>query len=125
MALGATVIEKHFTLDRNLEGPDHKASLEPQELKQMVVGIRNIEKAISGSGQKEVSKSERKNLKIARKSLFIGAELKKGQTMSDEHLIVLRPGNGLSPMKWKEVVGKKVKKDLSLGHLLTFEDLEI
>lgn len=104
-ALGATVIEKHFTLDRNLPGPDHRASLEPLELKAMVDGIRNIEKAISGSGKKEPSKSELKNRPIARKSIVAIAEIKKGETLSEKNIGIKRPGTGISPMDWDLVVG--------------------
>lgn len=104
-ALGATVIEKHFTLDRNLPGPDHRASLEPLELKAMVDGIRNIETAISGSGKKEPSKSELKNRPIARKSIVAIAEIKKGETLSEKNIGIKRPGTGISPMDWDLVVG--------------------
>lgn len=104
VALGATVIEKHFTLDRNMEGPDHKASLEPAELKQMVSSIRNIEQAL-GTEHKEISASERKNIKIARKSIVAACEIKKGERLTEENLTVKRPGSGISPMCWKEVVG--------------------
>jgi N-acetylneuraminate synthase len=123
VALGACVIEKHFTLDKTMEGPDHKASLEPQELKNMVLAIRNIEKAISGSGFKEPSESEMKNLAIARKSIHIKKSLEKGHVLTNDDLEALRPGLGLSPMLWDEVVGKSIKHHLEAHHLLSFDDL--
>ena len=118
VALGATVIEKHFTLDKNLPGPDHKASLEPEELKAMVMAIRNIEKAIGGSGLKEVSKSEAKNKPIARKSIVATKTIKKGDLFSAENLTVKRPGTGISPMQWDEVIGKTAKKDFKEDDLI-------
>lgn len=110
VALGASVIEKHFTLDRNMEGPDHKASLEPNELKAMVSAIRNIEKAL-GSSQKTVSDSERKNIAIARKSIVAACPIKKGELLTENNLTVKRPGTGISPMRWEEVIGTKAVKD--------------
>lgn len=107
VALDATVIEKHFTLDRNMEGPDHKASLEPVELKAMVSAIRNIEKAVGGDGTKHISDSERKNIAIARKSIIAAKDIKKGELLTEENLTVKRPGTGLSPMRWEEVIGTK------------------
>ena len=118
VALGATVIEKHFTLDKTLPGPDHKASLEPEELKAMVMAIRNIEKAIGGSGLKEVSKSEAKNKPIARKSIVATKTIKKGDLFSVENLTVKRPGTGISPMKWDNVIGKTAKKDFEEDDLI-------
>ena len=118
VALGATVIEKHFTLDKTLPGPDHKASLEPEELKAMVMAIRNIEKAIGGSGLKEVSKSEAKNKAIARKSIVATKTIKKGDMFSAENLTVKRPGTGISPMQWDEVIGKTAKKDFEEDDLI-------
>lgn len=118
VALGATVIEKHFTLDKTLPGPDHKASLEPEELKAMVIAIRNIEKAIGGSGLKEVSKSEVKNKPIARKSIVATKTIKKGDLFSAENLTVKRPGTGISPMQWDEVIGKTAKKDFEEDDLI-------
>ena len=112
VAMGATVIEKHFTLDRNMEGPDHKASLEPNELKKMVESIRNIEQAL-GSGHKTVSDSEKKNIEIARKSIVAAKDIAKGEILSEENLTVKRPGNGISPMRWNEVVGKTAIRDFS------------
>lgn len=118
VALGATVIEKHFTLDRNMEGPDHKASLEPDELKAMVSAIRNIEKAVGGDGTKHVSESERKNIAIARKSIVAACDIKAGETFTEENLTVKRPGNGISPMRWEEIVGQKAKKDFNEDELI-------
>lgn len=112
VALGATVIEKHFTLDKNMEGPDHKASLEPDELKAMVSAIRNIEQAL-GTGHKQISASERKNIQIARKSIVAACDIKKGELFTEENLTVKRPGNGISPMRWKEVVGTVATRDYS------------
>lgn len=118
VALGATVIEKHFTLDKTLPGPDHKASLEPNELKAMVTAIRNIEKAIGGSGLKEVSASEEKNKPIARRSIVAATNIAKGDIFTEENLIVKRPGTGISPMLWNEVIGKKAKKDFQEDELI-------
>lgn len=118
VALGATVIEKHFTLDKTLPGPDHKASLEPDELKAMVSAIRNIEKAIDGSGLKEVSKSEEKNKPIARKSIVAATNIKKGEIFTPKNLTVKRPGTGISPMQWDEVIGKEAKRDFQEDELI-------
>lgn len=104
VALGATVIEKHFTLDRNMEGPDHKASLEPDELKKMVNSIRHIEQAL-GNGHKGISASERKNIEIARKSIVAACDIRKGELLTEENLTVKRPGTGISPMRWNEIIG--------------------
>ncbi|MCZ2845033.1 MAG: N-acetylneuraminate synthase [Candidatus Bathyarchaeota archaeon] len=111
VAMGAKFIEKHFTLDRNLPGPDHRASLEPEELKNMVLAIRNIEKAISGSGLKEPSSSEMKNKPVARKSIVALRAIKKGETFTKENLTVKRPGTGTSPMFWDSIIGKRAEKD--------------
>ncbi|MDF3027326.1 MAG: N-acetylneuraminate synthase [Fluviicola sp.] len=124
VALGAKVIEKHFTLDRRMEGPDHAASLEPDELKQMVRSIRNVEEAISGSGHKEPSPSEMKNIQIARKSIHIAASVPKGHVLKEGDLLILRPGTGISPMKINKIIGRKVKRDLTGGELLNEDDLE-
>jgi len=124
VALGAVIIEKHFTLDRNMEGPDHGASLEPAELKAMVSAIRNIEKAISGSGVKTASLSETKNKAIARKSIHLAREVKAGVPITEADLIALRPGSGISPMEWDNIVGKRVTVDLPEGHLLQWTDLK-
>lgn len=110
VAMGACVIEKHFTLDRNMEGPDHKASLEPNELKKMVESIRNIESAL-GTGHKVVSPSEKKNIEIARKSIVAARDIAKGEILSENNLTVKRPGNGISPMRWNEVIGKTAIRD--------------
>ena len=124
VALGATVIEKHFTLDRNLPGPDHRASLEPSELKAMVKAIRNIELAISGNGVKKPSSSELKNKEIARKSIHTTRDLKKGTILGEEDLIPLRPGDGISPMKWTEIIGKTLVHDLPAFAKLAPEDFQ-
>ena len=118
VALGATVIEKHFTLDRNMEGPDHKASLEPDELKAMVSAIRNIEKAVGGDGTKHVSESEKKNIAIARKSIVAACDIKAGEVFTEQNLTVKRPGNGVSPMRWEEIIGLKAKRDFSEDELI-------
>lgn len=118
VVLGATVIEKHFTLDKNLPGPDHKASLEPNELKAMVSAIRNIEKAIEGSGVKEPSKSELKNKTIARRSIVANKKILKGEIFTEENLIVKRPGTGISPMRWKEIIGQKAIRDFEEDELI-------
>jgi len=117
VALGAEVIEKHFTLDKTMEGPDHKASLEPDELKNMIDAIRNIEKAI-GDGIKKPSKSEVKNKPIARKSLIAVREIKKGELFSEENIGIKRPGNGISPMRWDEVIGKVANQDFVVDDLI-------
>jgi N,N'-diacetyllegionaminate synthase len=123
-ALGATVIEKHFTLDRNLPGPDHLASLEPNELKAMVQAIRNIEKALSGSGIKSPSNSESKNIIVARKSLILNKDLVAGTLITKDVLEIKRPGNGISPMKIKEVIGKELISDLPKEAILQWKDLQ-
>ncbi|MBR2044937.1 MAG: N-acetylneuraminate synthase [Agathobacter sp.] len=110
VALGATVIEKHFTLDRNMEGPDHKASLEPHELKVMVDAIRNIEKCV-GDGIKRRTDSERKNCEIARKSIVAKCDISKGELLTEDNLTVKRPGSGISPMKWYEIIGTYAERD--------------
>lgn len=110
VAMGATVIEKHFTLDRTMEGPDHKASLEPDELKQMVDSIRNIELAL-GTGVKEPAESEKKNIEVARKSIVANRAIKAGEILTEENITTKRPGNGISPMRWKEVLGTVAVKD--------------
>lgn len=117
VSLGATVIEKHFTLDRMMEGPDHKASLEPNELKAMVDGIRNIEVAL-GDGEKRIAESERKNMSIARKSIIAKVNIEKGEVLTEKNLTVKRPGNGISPMNWYQVIGKKAVKDFKEDELI-------
>lgn len=117
VAIGATVIEKHFTLDRNMEGPDHSASIEPDELKAMVSAIRNVEKAI-GTGEKRPVESEKKNIVVARKSIVANRSLKKGEIFTEENLTVKRPGNGISPMNWFEVIGKQAIRDFEEDELI-------
>lgn len=112
VALGATVIEKHFTLDKSLPGPDHKASLDPAELKAMVTAIRNIEKAI-GDGRKCVTASESENKSVARKSIVAARSIKKGELLTDDNLTAKRPGTGLSPMLWPSVVGTVAVADFA------------
>lgn len=123
VAMGAVVIEKHFTLDRNMEGPDHKASLEPDELRSMVHAIRNIEQAM-GNGVKIPCESEMKNIPIARKSIHYNAGLEKGTVLRMEHLIMKRPGTGISPMNYEVVLGKKLRKDVTGDQMVNWEDLE-
>ncbi len=110
VAMGACMIEKHFTLDKTMEGPDHKASLEPHELKAMVESIRNIELAL-GSSVKKPSTSEKPNMKVARKSIVAAKKIKKGEVLSEENLAIKRPGNGISPMRWDEILGTLASKD--------------
>jgi len=117
VALGANVIEKHFTLDKNMEGPDHKASLEPDELKAMVKAIRNIEMAL-GDGVKKASSSEIPNIKIARKSLVAKKDIKKGEAFSEMNLTIKRPGNGISPKRYYEYIGKISTKDYKEDELI-------
>ncbi len=123
VSLGATIIEKHFTLDKSMPGPDHAASLDPLELKQMVKAIRNIEQALSGSGMKEPSFSEQKNIKIARKSIHIAKDLSAGHVLTADDLEMLRPGDGISPMAMDSVIGKGLNKHLPAGYKLTYSDL--
>lgn len=117
VAMGASVIEKHFTLDRTLPGPDHVASLEPDELKRMVDSIRNIEIAI-GHSEKCVSESERKNIAVARKSIVAARDIKRGEILSEDNLTVKRPGNGISPMMWDSVIGQAAPKDFCEDELI-------
>lgn len=117
VAMGAKVIEKHFTLDKNMEGPDHKASLEPNELTNMITAIRNIEKAL-GNGIKQPSESEKKNIEVARKSIFANAFIKRGERFTEKNLICKRPGNGISAIKWEEVVGKVASRDFKEDELI-------
>ncbi|MCQ2084230.1 MAG: N-acetylneuraminate synthase [Bacteroidaceae bacterium] len=117
VAMGATVIEKHFTLDRDMEGPDHKASLEPDELKAMVSAIRNIEQA-AGDGVKKVTDSERGNICVARKSIVAACAIRKGEVFTEENLTVKRPGTGISPMRWAEVLGQISTRDYSEEELI-------
>lgn len=117
VALGAMVIEKHFTLDRNMEGPDHKASLEPDELTAMVSSIRHIEQAL-GSGDKTPSPSEKKNMAVARKSIVAKRTIKAGEEFTEENITVKRPGSGISPMRWLEVLGTKAARDFEEDELI-------
>jgi len=117
VALGATVIEKHFTLDHNMEGPDHKASLEPDELKAMVLSIRHIEQAL-GNGDKTPSPSEKKNITVARKSIVAKTDIKEGDFLSENNITVKRPGTGISPMRWLEVIGTKAVRDFEEDELI-------
>lgn len=117
VAMGACVIEKHFTLDRNMPGPDHKASLEPAELKAMVSAIRNIEMAL-GTGEKTVSVSEQKNMIVARKSIVAKKRIKQGESFSEENITTKRPGSGISPMKWFDVLGTAAIRDFEEDELI-------
>ena len=117
VALGATVIEKHFTLDNNTIGPDHKASLQPDELKKMVESIRNIELSL-GDGRKVVANSEKENMSIARKSIVAKKSIRKGQLLSEENITVKRPGDGISPMKWFDVLGTVAIRDFEEDELI-------
>lgn len=117
VSLGATVIEKHFTLNRNLEGPDHKASLEPEELEVMVNKIRIIEKAL-GDGVKRAAEAEKKNIAIARKSIVAAKDIKKGEILSEDNITTKRPGNGISPMQWFEVLGTEAIRDFGEDELI-------
>lgn len=118
VAMGADVIEKHFTLDKNLPGPDHKASLNPEELTAMVAAIRNVEQAV-GLAHKQVSDSERPNIEIARKSIVAARAIKKGELLSEENITVKRPGNGISPMQWDDVIGTVAQADFDADALIT------
>lgn len=117
VALGASIVEKHFTLDKNLRGPDHKASLEPNELKAMVQGVRQIELAL-GSGKKGISESERENLNIARKSLVAKRAIQKGEIFDETNLTTKRPAGGISAMRFDEFLGKKANKDYERDELI-------
>jgi sialic acid synthase SpsE len=117
VAMGASVIEKHFTLDRTLPGPDHQASLEPVELRAMVAAIRNIEAAL-GDGIKRLTPSEARNKPVARKSLAACREIKAGEVFTVENLTTKRPGSGISPMRWDEFLGKKAQRDFAVDELI-------
>lgn len=117
VVLGATVIEKHFTLDCTMEGPDHKASLEPDELKAMVNSIRHIEAAL-GSGDKTPSESEKKNISVARKSIVAKRRIKVGETLTEENITTKRPGTGISPMRWNEIIGTRAIRDFEEDELI-------
>jgi N,N'-diacetyllegionaminate synthase len=118
VALGATIIEKHFTLDKNLDGPDHRASLEPKELVAMVNAIRNIEIAL-GDGNKIASNSETKNMAIARKSIVAKVNIKKGEVFTENNITVKRPGNGINPMEWNKVLGMVAGKNFEEDELIS------
>ena len=120
VALGAVVIEKHFTLDKTMEGPDHKASLDPEELAAMVRAVRRTE-ALLGSEEKHVTDSERKNRPIARKSIVAARPIAEGEVYTEENLTVKRPGDGLSPMLWHEVLGKRAPRDFSRDEAVTLD----
>lgn len=117
VALGATVIEKHFTLDKTMEGPDHRASLEPEELKEMVRCIRSIEQAL-GDGIKKLTESESKNINIARKSIVANKYIKKDEIFTEDNLTIKRPGDGISPMQWDEIIGRESKKEFKEDELI-------
>ncbi len=117
VAMGAEVIEKHFTLDRTMEGPDHKASLEPNELEAMVRGIRNVETAL-GSGEKAPVPAEMGNMAIARKSIVAACAIKRGETFTEQNITTKRPGTGINPMRWNEVLGMKASRDFEEDELI-------
>jgi N,N'-diacetyllegionaminate synthase len=117
VAMGASIIEKHFTLDRNLPGPDHRASLEPPELSAMISGIRNIEKAL-GTGIKKPSPSELKNKPVARKSIVAAFPIKKGEAFTEMNITVKRPGTGMNPMRWDEIIGRKAGRDYKTDEMI-------
>lgn len=117
VVMGATIIEKHFTLDKNMEGPDHRASLEPAELRRMVENIRNVETAM-GSGVKEPAEAEKPNILIARKSIVAARSIKKGEFFSEDNIAAKRPANGISPMSWETVIGSVAVKDFNHDELI-------
>lgn len=123
VALGAEIIEKHFTLDKTMEGPDHRASLDPNELKAMVRGIRNIEKAL-GSSEKHVSASERANRDVARKSLVASCSIAEGEVFTESNLTMKRPGNGIDCSKYEELIGKKAKHTYVSDELIQNDEIE-
>ncbi|MDX1618505.1 MAG: N-acetylneuraminate synthase [Balneolaceae bacterium] len=122
VALGAVMVEKHFTLDRRLPGPDHRASLEPDELSEMVQAIRNVEKAL-GNPEKKPAQSEMKNRDVARKSIHLARDIAEGSVITENDLTMLRPGDGISPMEIEDIIGKKVVKNLQKGEKLKRSDL--
>ena len=121
-ALGAVLVEKHFTLDKNMPGPDHQASLEPDELKAMITGIREVEKAL-GNARKLVSASERKNMNIARKSLTAANDIQQGEVFTESNINAMRPGSGISPMHYWELIGKQASKSYSKDDLIPFSEI--
>jgi len=116
-AMGAVIVEKHFTLDHDMEGPDHKASLEPEELAAMVTAVRHIERAL-GSGIKTVSPSERKNINIVRKSIVASRPIRKGEVLTEKNITTKRPGSGISPMRWFEILGTQAVRDFGEDELI-------
>jgi len=123
VTMGIELIEKHFTLDKNMEGPDHKASATPDELRALVENVRRME-VILGSGVKQVTPSERKNIVVARKSIVAKKAIAKGEVFTEENITCKRPGSGISPMKWYEVLGCKAERDFAEDELITMEGLE-
>lgn len=119
-AMGACILEKHFTLDRTMKGPDHSASLEPEELRAMIRAVRNIQLAM-GTGRKKPSESEQKNRTVARKSIVAKCAIKKGDFFCEENLTAKRPGTGISPMRWFEVIGKKAERDFEMDEIITID----
>ena len=117
VSLGAEVIEKHFTLDKTMEGPDHKASLEPNELRAMVKAVRNIERAL-GNGLKVPSESEKMNIEVARKSIIAARDIRKGEIFTEENLTTKRPGTGICPMMWNEILGTEARRDFMEDELI-------
>lgn len=124
VALGAKVIEKHFTLDQTMEGPDHKASLMPGKLKEMVQAVRNIETAL-GDGRKRCSASETNNMRTVRKSIVAAVKIKKGELFTEENVTTKRPGDGLSPMRWHELIGKRARRDYWPDELIEKEEMDV
>lgn len=122
-ALGAQILEKHFTLDKKMEGPDHRASLEPEELKAMISAVRNIERAL-GDGIKKPTSSEKGNRAVARKSIVAKRSIQKGEIFTEENVTVKRPGSGISPMRWYEVLGKQAERDFITDELITAAGLQ-
>jgi N,N'-diacetyllegionaminate synthase len=122
VALGASVIEKHITMDKSLPGPDHRASLEPDELKELVRAVRNVEMAL-GDGVKRLTKSEIQNQPLGRKSIVAIAKIKTGEIFSDSNIGVKRPGIGMSPIYWDQLIGKKSNKDYGLDEMILFSEL--
>ncbi len=122
VALGGTIIEKHFTLDKNLPGPDHKASLDPDELKNMIRAIRNIEQALSGDAKKEPTSSEIKNKALIRKSIYYNKTVPAGTVLNEEHLIMMRPAIGISPMEIDAIIGKALIRSVSEGEIVNYHD---
>ncbi len=121
VALGACIIEKHITLDRKMEGPDHKASIEPHELKALVTAVRNVEEAM-GSKEKHVTNSEKENINVARKSIIAKVAIKKGEVLTEDNIVTKRPGNGISPMKWNQVLGTRAIRDFEEDELIEYDE---